>query len=171
MPYKDEKKKHKYLRTHQTQIKAWNRESSAVYRITHSKKVLTAHRAYNKEHQREIAEYQRTHKETRLIYRNTHRSENRTYDATRRALEIGVIIGATATQLKEIKGIYHLAREAPKVRCYLCGKLIPKGHRHVDHVMPLSKGGAHRPSNLAVACDKCNLKKSAKMPEEVGILL
>ena len=36
---------------------------------------------------------------------------------------------------------------------------------HVDHVIPLAKGGQHCTSNLAVACPTCNLRKSDKMPE------
>ena len=36
---------------------------------------------------------------------------------------------------------------------------------HVDHVIPLAKGGQHCTSNLAIACPTCNLRKSDKMPE------
>lgn len=82
-----------------------------------------------------------------------------------------MILGATVGNLAEIKELYRKAKEDPKVRCYLCKKLIPIDHRHVDHIVPLSQGGAHRSSNLAVACDECNLKKSAKLPEEIGLLL
>lgn len=82
-----------------------------------------------------------------------------------------MILGATVGNLEEIKEIYKRAKETPKIRCYLCGKLIPMGHRHVDHIVPLSKGGAHRSSNLAIACDACNLSKGAKQPEEIGILI
>ena len=91
--------------------------------------------------------------------------------AAHRALITGVTVGATAAQVTEIAEVYRRAKEDPKVRCYLCGQLIPMGHRHVDHITPLSKGGKHRPSNLAVACDTCNLKKNAKTTEEMGILL
>ena len=82
-----------------------------------------------------------------------------------------LIARATIGNQDEIKEIYRIAKERLRVRCYLCGDLIPKGHRHVDHIIPISKGGHHRPSNLAVACDGCNLKKHAKMPREVGLLL
>lgn len=35
---------------------------------------------------------------------------------------------------------------------------------HVDHIMPLSKGGAHSESNLQLATASYNLRKGAKLP-------
>ncbi len=70
-----------------------------------------------------------------------------------------------------LKSVYRRARETKKVDCYLCGKRIPLGDRHVDHIIPLSKGGAHTAGNLAIACSSCNIRKGAKMPSEVGVLL
>ena len=32
----------------------------------------------------------------------------------------------------------------------------------IDHIVPLSKGGSHRPENLCVACRSCNSSKGAK---------
>lgn len=45
------------------------------------------------------------------------------------------------------------------------------GHRHVDHVMPLEKGGEDRIENLVVACQTCNLRKHAMLPWEWGKLM
>lgn len=38
-------------------------------------------------------------------------------------------------------------------RCGRCGNLT------LDHVVPLSKGGAHRLSNLQLLCRECNTAK------------
>ena len=35
---------------------------------------------------------------------------------------------------------------------------------HVDHIMPLARGGRHDPSNLQLLCPPCNLQKHAKDP-------
>ena len=32
----------------------------------------------------------------------------------------------------------------------------------VEHIVPRSKGGSHRPSNLTVSCEPCNLKKGSR---------
>lgn len=46
--------------------------------------------------------------------------------------------------------------------CVYCSASIPPGHRHLDHVVPLSKGGRHGPSNLVFACVRCNSSKNDK---------
>ncbi|MDY7525471.1 HNH endonuclease [Sphingomonas sp. 10B4] len=59
-------------------------------------------------------------------------------------------------------------------RCYWCGKACAKSF-HVDHYVPLARGGEHELHNLVIACPPCNLKKNAKDPfefaQEVGRLL
>lgn len=37
---------------------------------------------------------------------------------------------------------------------------------HMDHFVPLSRGGSHTLSNIRPACAECNLRKGARMPEE-----
>ena len=45
-------------------------------------------------------------------------------------------------------------------RCWMCGGEATA----TDHVKPISKGGAHWPSNLRPSCTGCNLSKQAKWP-------
>lgn len=51
-----------------------------------------------------------------------------------------------------------------KGRCYWCGQKLLK--YHVDHVIPLARGGSNGPDNLVIACPTCNLKRGAKLPHE-----
>lgn len=60
-------------------------------------------------------------------------------------------------------------RKAQGNRCYLCGKKLKK--YHIDHFIPLARGGTNDPGNLRLACPKCNLTKSAKHPFELGRLI
>lgn len=55
--------------------------------------------------------------------------------------------------------------ESQKGKCWWCGKDL-NGAYHVDHRIPLAKGGSNGPDNLCIACPKCNLSKGAKMPWE-----
>ena len=65
-----------------------------------------------------------------------------------------------------------------RYRCAYCKlELKRKGWRtfHVDHIVPLSRGGGNGRANLQVLCEPCNLRKSAKDPitfaREIGLLL
>lgn len=49
-------------------------------------------------------------------------------------------------------------------RCVLCGASAEDGVQlHVDHIVPLAKGGKTEISNLRTLCDRCNLGKGAKI--------
>lgn len=48
--------------------------------------------------------------------------------------------------------------------CRLCGKYMPdEVGLHIDHIIPISKGGKSVASNLQVLCSVCNGKKSSHM--------
>jgi len=49
-------------------------------------------------------------------------------------------------------------------KCYLCGK-TPKVI-HLDHILPISRGGSDKPENIKIACKKCNLSKQNKFLTE-----
>ena len=51
--------------------------------------------------------------------------------------------------------------ERDNYTCQICGKYMPDGvGLHIDHIVPVSKGGKTVPSNLQVLCSKCNGSKS-----------
>ena len=47
--------------------------------------------------------------------------------------------------------------------CHICGGNIKLGDAHFDHIVPLSKGGAHSAKNIALAHSACNLKKGDRI--------
>lgn len=55
--------------------------------------------------------------------------------------------------------------KAQKGKCYYCGEKVGKTY-HVDHVIPLSRGGSDGPENLVIACVRCNQAKNNKLPHE-----
>lgn len=49
-------------------------------------------------------------------------------------------------------------------RCQICGSTAQDGVKlHVDHIVPISKGGLTVESNLRTLCDRCNMGKSDKV--------
>ncbi len=53
--------------------------------------------------------------------------------------------------------------ERDNYTCQICGKYMPdEVGLHVDHIIPIAKGGKSIPTNLRVLCSKCNGKKGAK---------
>jgi len=40
------------------------------------------------------------------------------------------------------------------------------GDYHVDHRVPIARGGSNGPENLVIACPDCNRRKNAQMPHE-----
>lgn len=53
--------------------------------------------------------------------------------------------------------------------CHICGQAIALNQRiHFDHVIPLSRGGAHSESNIKVSHDICNRRKADKLLEELS---
>lgn len=50
-------------------------------------------------------------------------------------------------------------------KCLYCGKGIGLDY-HLDHYLPISKGGTNDERNLVISCPACNLKKGNKAPRE-----
>lgn len=134
------------------------------YNKSHPKEHAIRNKRYKKDHKAELAVYNK-------CYSETHPAQASAKSARRRAAKSRALIALTDEERTQITELYRRARKDKAVKCYLCGKRIPLGHRHVDHVMPLTKGGKHHPCNLAITCDSCNSSKSAKLPSEVGLLL
>jgi 5-methylcytosine-specific restriction endonuclease McrA len=51
-------------------------------------------------------------------------------------------------------------------RCAYCGRSVAADNWHLDHVVPVSKGGGHTRANVVVACPTCNLRKYDKAPDD-----
>jgi 5-methylcytosine-specific restriction endonuclease McrA len=54
-------------------------------------------------------------------------------------------------------------------RCQYCGNEFPPEKLTYDHVNPKSAGGRRTWDNIVTACARCNLKKSHKTCDEIGM--
>lgn len=52
-------------------------------------------------------------------------------------------------------------------RCAICASVL--GVYHLDHVIPLARGGSNTDENVQLLCPPCNAKKGALRPEEFAL--
>jgi 5-methylcytosine-specific restriction endonuclease McrA len=56
--------------------------------------------------------------------------------------------------------------------CFACGAALSASTLSIDHIIPLSRGGDHRPTNLQAMCGPCNnVHKKDTEPEVAHIFL
>jgi 5-methylcytosine-specific restriction endonuclease McrA len=56
-------------------------------------------------------------------------------------------------------------------RCQYCGGTFAQRRLNLDHVVPLSRGGASSWENVVCACIECNSRKGCRTPDEAGMRL
>lgn len=135
------------------------RERSRKYRANNPDKRLESQRNLRTKHHDKYLECNRKYRaenieKTRAAVRkyaaanpDVHRAA-----AHRRRISIknSTSVAPTAKQITELM----------KDPCVYCG--LPS--EHMDHVIPLSRGGEHTLDNVVPACAKCNFSKGSKLP-------
>lgn len=128
------KRTRKYRQTEKGKESAKRNDQKRAQKASRREKLRAAWRAY--------------HKTPKGKYRNKIRQYLR-----RQRMYISPEKRLTFEQWESVKAIQ-------KGRCYWCKK---KAKLTQDHVIPLSKGGAHTKTNIVGACLQCNQKKGAKI--------
>lgn len=133
-----------------------NPGKSKTYRDTNLEKCRVYERAYGKKMNRKANP--KFHAR-RTAWCKANAEKGAEYTRRRRAHKVGTAVGAQPLLVSVV-----VARDGNK--CYLCGKHVRKKDRTFDHVMPLSKGGAHSYGNIRLCCSHCNKSKGARLPHE-----
>lgn len=148
----------KRVKLHQRRTYLRHREAclarQRAYYNSHKEVCLAKMKAYAKAHPEVNKRSQRAH---RLRNLNTYAAK----EARRRALISLCSVDSSAD--KEHDRI----RSLKAVRCYYCGKKISGRIAHIDHIIALSRGGAHTASNLCASCPGCNLSKGPRFPSQI----
>ena len=124
----------------------------ARYRQKNREKLRIAGRAYAKKNRERANEWRRTDK---LKNREKYRIASRIDCATRRTRNEAIKRDYSAEDILKL-------RHKQKNRCPNCRRELIK--YHIDHIMPLAKGGLNVFSNIQLLCPPCNQRKWAKHP-------
>jgi len=175
--------KRAYYLAHQAEIKAYN--------LAHKKEITARHKAYNLAHKKEIATSQKayhlTHAEDikikRKAFRLAHKEEIADYQKVyrRKYPEKPKLLCRKYRALKlgnshePYTDAYIFARDG--WICGICGRKINKRLKHpnplsksIDHIVPVSKGGADSPMNVQAAHLRCNMIKKAQSGGQLRLI-
>lgn len=145
-------------------------EKSRIWRILNKEKASESYSEYREKNKQKLSQY---YKEWLSANRDKARAHNSkwakankdrysAYSRNRRAAK--ALSGGSHTT-EDIRAIF----EKQGGLCASCKiKLFKSGKQkyHVDHIMPLARGGSNWPSNLQCLCPACNLSKGAKHPDD-----
>jgi hypothetical protein len=141
----------------------WNATHPGYYR--NEKKREAARLYYQKNRDRinaAIRQRRKEHPEYLKNYKKEHLLEHRTYEHKRRSRSNEN--GGVHT-VEELKQLF----ETQNGLCFYCGQLLYKDFKdtyHIDHRIPLFRGGGNEIDNIALACASCNKKKHTMTAEE-----
>ena len=164
------------LNAKQAQYAAEHKEEIVAYRarhyLEHREEIRASQAEYYKENKDKAKEYRAKNRDKIKAqwaqYYINHKGEilarmsvYRKTDAGRAANSAGHNNRRTATGSEWVgaKTIVSVKGEYGGL-CPYCNQIIVKGH--VDHIVPVSKGGTNRRSNLVFSCASCNRQKKNK---------
>jgi 5-methylcytosine-specific restriction endonuclease McrA len=138
-----------------------NKETKAAYDRTYAEnnpeRVRAAKQKYKRVHKDRIREQNKIYslknkeilREKNRLWRENNLEKHRMKEARRRTRkhQNGVFVVLD----KELRKLI----SSP---CYYCGAQ----HQHIDHLVPISRGGRHSVGNLISSCSNCNLSKNNK---------
>ena len=140
-----------YYEQHREQLLA----SRAQYLIDHREQERQRKRDFYLQNIQRLRNTARGYqKEARRLYPERYRVKW----AKRRAIEMNASGQFTPQDVLSL-------HEEQRGLCFYCNTAL-NGQYHVDHKIPLSKGGTNWPNNLCLACQPCNDSKLNKTPEE-----
>ena len=147
-------------------ISSWCKKCSKEYyeknkeKISQHKKIIS--KKYRLNNKDSIKKWVFENKESIKMARKYWRLKNKDKIRTNRRNYKAKIKNAEGKHTKE--DVQKLLIEQD-FKCKYCNCYIKEKY-HVDHIVPLSKGGSNWPSNLCIACPSCNMKKHDKLLDE-----
>lgn len=108
--------------------------------------------------------YRETHKEKLYLKGKKYREEHRDYfynKARERKLAQKQVSDGTVTLEYE-----QFLFDEQGGKCAYCGCDLNESGKHLDHIIPIARGGLHSANNVHWTCPTCNLSKGDKLEDE-----
>jgi hypothetical protein len=146
-------------------------ERGKRYRVKHAEKRRAYQRQYRIEHPGYYSDYLRQWAKDNPLKVAAYRKKTRETTNKHESHKIGMRIRqarirASGTFTRHDVELLKRNQTDKKGRicCWWCKKPIDKWH--IDHVIPIARGGTNTPGNLCLSCPSCNQSKSARTPGE-----
>jgi 5-methylcytosine-specific restriction endonuclease McrA len=145
--------------------------SVKAYRETHLEQTRNTHKRYYQTHKEAFLKnaslYHQQHpeqvKRTRKKWVKTH--PDRVRDIRKRRYAI-----AGGAKVKQLVCTLDICIR-DQWRCHICGKKVARKDVTLDHLIPISAGGAHLPENVSLAHRVCNSRRGAgRLPAQLLLL-
>lgn len=154
------------VRRNRPEVKAADSERLRTHYLENRVKLLEQRRVrYEQNKDRELARNKRWSDANRERHRAINRDWSKKNPVAARA-----IVARRRARIAGADGFYTkndviamLAEQGGA--CRACGCDLVVSGFHVDHVMPISKGGSNDRANLQILCPTCNRSKGAKLPD------
>ena len=139
-----------------------HRERQRTYKFRHPERVRESNRKWDAANQEKRMEVKRTWNREHPKAWNLIHSRS---DTIRRARKLGV--ETERFTWLEIANRDDWTCQSCGTQIWECmrGRNVPTAP-HIDHIVPLSRGGPHTRSNSQLLCAGCNLRKHNKIPVE-----
>lgn len=134
---------------------AANRETENARRRRLRQQNQKRRQAYQRQYYQQNREY---YMEYRRQWAKHNPDRLRIYNNRRRARLLAAEGSHTAEDIQRIGN-------SQGWRCWYCQEDC-RDNYHVEHRVPLSRGGSNDPSNIVISCPTCNLSKRDKLPHE-----
>ncbi len=159
MDWKDPEQVRSYHRTYKQNNKEKQQAYRRAYYLKNKEKILECCRTWHQNNKEKRQEYHQNNKDHRNKLNSGWRKNNPAlvlqHKAKRRAVKKRAIPAWLRNCPVEKRRVYTV---------YLLSRLLAKAdgiERHVDHMVPLSDGGAHWSGNLQILTKEQNLEKGA----------
>jgi len=139
-------------------------EYQKAYQQANTEKLVYQKRAYYQANAEKLAEYQKAYQQAnpeKIAERVKVYQKTPTYKASQKNARHK---RRTITKQGDVTTQQLLDLTTKAKECYWCNTSLKNKSTHIDHYIPLSKGGEHTLNNLVVSCSKCNLTKHTKDP-------